>query len=376
MENKKRKILYISGTRADYGLMKNALLAIKSRDDLDLEIAATGEALMKEHGRVFEQIKKDGFKVCEIKAVIPDSLEARPIFLGKFLEKLAKKIKKINPQIILVLGDRAEMLAGAIQGVYLGIPVAHIHGGEVTLTPDEPVRHAITKLATLHFPATQKSADRIIKMGEAEGRVFWVGAPGLKSGELSQERKNFLAKKYSFDLAQPLVLLSQHPFPGDAVSQMKETMEAIIKLGYFTIITVPNSDPGGQKMMEVIKSYDREFLKIYSNIEREEYFDLMKIAKVLVGNSSSGIIEAPFVALPAVNIGGRQNHRERASNVIDAPYDRVEIEKAIRKALSPSFSQKIKEGDNPYYCQNTEEKIAGILSRFEIQEGFQKQITY
>lgn len=376
MGNKKKKILYISGTGADYGLMKDTLTAIKNRG-LDLQIVATGEALMEEQGNVIKEIEKDGFAVEKIGIPIKPEKKGRPVFLGEFLKNLSEKIEKINPDIILIMGDRAEMMAGALAGAYFGIPVAHIHGGEVTMTADESIRHAITKLSTYHFSATQKSAERIEKIGEDSSRIFYVGAPGFKRKEILQSRKEELAAKFGIDLSGPFILVIQHPTSIErAEFQIKETMEAIKKLSYYTVIVLPNTDPGGKKIKETIYRYKGSSLKIIEKINRDDFLDLMKIATVLIGNSSCGIIEAPFFNLPVVNIGERQNKRERAGNLIDVGYDRNQIEQAVLRIMSEDFKSKINDVENPYYRENTEEKIAEILDNLEIIKGFQKQITY
>ena len=242
-----RKILYISGTRADYGLMKQTLLAIKKNPNLRLKIIATGMHLMPEFGRTINEIKKDGFRVHKINAIFEkDTKESMANFIGKLIQLLTKKIKKIKPDIILVQGDRVEMLAGAIVGAYLGIPVAHSHGGDVSSTVDESVRHAITKLANIHFPATRKSGERIEKMGEDVWRIFVVGAPRLDS--VFKEKllsKKEVVEKYNLDLSRPVLLVLQHPVSlevKEAGKQMKETMEAIKELSFQAIISYPGAD--------------------------------------------------------------------------------------------------------------------------------------
>jgi len=292
-------------------------------------------------------------------------------FVGKFIQLLTDKVKKIKPDIILLLGDRAEMLAGAIVGTYLTIPVAHIHGGDISSTVDEIVRHAITKLAHIHFPATEKSAERIIKMGEESWRVHVVGAPGLdlivNEKLLSKEE---ICKNLSLDPKKPIFLVIQHPVTMEieqAEKQMRETMEAITHLKQQTVVVYPNADAGGRKMVEVIKEYEKyPFIKLFKNIPHKEYLSLMKYAAVMIGNSSSGIVEAPSFKLPVVNIGTRQEGRERANNIIDADYDKEEIKKAIKKALSPEFKEKVKKCKNPYGDGKTGERVANILDKIKI----------
>jgi len=380
----KRKILYITGTRADYGLMKSVLREIENHPKLELEVIATGMHLMPEFGMTINEIKKDGFKIHEIAATYEqDNKQSMANFVGKFIQLLTDKVKKIKPDIIMVLGDRGEMLAGAIVGTYLTIPVAHIHGGDISSTVDEIVRHAITKLAHIHFPATEKSAERIIKMGEDPSNVFVVGAPGLDkilNENLIEPTK--LSEKYNLDLSEPILLVIQHPVTTeveDAPTQIRETLEAISELRYQTILIYPNADAGGRNMIKVIKEYEKyPFIKIFKNIPYKEYLSLMNIVGVMVGNSSSGIIEAPSFGLPVVNIGTRQEGRQRAENVIDVDYDKEEIKAAIKKALyDEDFKEKVKNCKNPYGDGKAGVRIADILSKIKIDKKLlQKKITY
>lgn len=379
-----RKILYISGTRADYGLMRQTLLSIKRHPKLKLEIVATGMHLMPEFEKTIDEIKKDNFKIRKVEAVYErDNKESMTNFIGEFTLKLTKVIKRVKPDIILVEGDRAEMLVGAIIGAYLTIPVAHIHGGDLTTTVDEFARHAITKLSHIHFPATKKSAQRIIKMGEDPWRVFVVGAPGLDSilNEKLFSKKEIL-KKYNLDDSQPILLVLQHPVTTeveDAPRQMRETMEVVRELGHQAIVIYPNADPGGRRMIKVIEKYRNcPFLKICKSLPHTDYLSLMKVINVMVGNSSSGIIEAPFFHLAVVNIGQRQEGRERAENVINVNYNKEEIKKAIEKALyNDDFKEKVKNCKSPYEEGKTGLRIVNILSKIKIDKKLlQKQITY
>lgn len=380
-----RKILYISGTRADYGLMREALFAIRRHPKLKVEIAATGMHLMPEFGETINEIRKDNFKIHKIEAIYKeDNKESMANFIGKSIQLLTEKIKKIKPNIILLLGDRGEMLAGAIVGAYLGIPVAHIHGGDITSTVDEISRHAITKLSHLHFAATKNSAERIIKMGEDTSNIFVVGAPGLDS-ILSNKlisKKEISKKYYNLDLNKPIILVIQHPVTAEinkAVNQIKETMKAIKELGFQSIVIYPNADGGGRKMIKVIEKYRKyPFIQIYKNIPHKDYLSLMNLASVMIGNSSSGIIETPPFHLPVVNIGTRQKGRERAENVIDAAHNKKQIKRAIKKAIyDRKFREKVKKCKNPYGDGMAGIRIANILAKIKINKKLlQKKITY
>jgi UDP-hydrolysing UDP-N-acetyl-D-glucosamine 2-epimerase len=208
-----RKILYVSGTRADYGLMRTVISKIDAMPDLSLAIAVTGMHLMPEFGNSVDEIAADGHTIYRVPVVhTEDTRESMAEFIGSLVTALTKTVRKVQPDLILLLGDRGEMLAGAIVGMYAGIPVAHIHGGEISSTVDEPVRHAITKLAHVHLAATKKNARRIIRMGEDPARVHVVGAPGrdaILSGTFTPEK--ILIRKYRIDPEKPLAIVLQHP---------------------------------------------------------------------------------------------------------------------------------------------------------------------
>lgn len=369
----KRKIVYISGTRADYGLMQSTLMEIAKRDALELEIIATGMHMMDEFGHTVDLIERDGFIVHKVNEQYHrDNKGSMASFVGGFIQSLTKEIEVISPDIILLLGDRGEMLAGAVVGAYLSIAVAHLHGGDTSSTVDDLVRNAITKLAQIHLPATAKSAENIMRMGEDPAKIFVVGAPGLDSivnGVPTDPDE--LANKYGLDLNAPVLLVIQHPVTLEsecASEQMMETMEAISDLKYQTILIYPNADAGGRKMIEVIQKYSHQpYLKTFKNITRRDYLGLMKISSAIIGNSSSAIIEAPSFFLPAINIGTRQRGRERGDNVIDAGYCREEIKSAILKALhNEEFRKRMHNSKNPYGDGKSGKRIGDALERISI----------
>ena len=384
MVRKKRKILYISGTRADYGLIRETLFYIRKNPFLEVEIAATGMHLMPEFGKTINEVIKDGFKVYPVAAVYKnDTREAAVSFIADLINNLLKEVKKIKPDIIFVQGDRPEMLAGAIVGVYLGMPVCHSHGGEVTSTVDEITRHAISKLSHFHFAATKKSAERLVRMGEDPQKVFTVGALGIEA-VIKKEflTKKEIEKKYNLNLSEPFLLVLQHPVTleeKEAARQIKETMEAVVVAKEQTIIIYPCSDAGSREIIKVVKKYEKyDFLRIYKNIAHKDFLSLMSVASVLIGNSSSGIIEAPSLGLPVINIGTRQEGREHSCNIINVGYSEKEIKKAIEKAVyDKKFREGIKKCKNPYQGNNTGMKIVNILSKIKIDKNLlQKKITY
>lgn len=369
----KRKILYITGTRADYGLMRSVLFEMEENPNIDLELVVTGMHLMEEFGMTINDIEKDGFKFHKINAKFnEDNKLSMVTFIGEFIKSLSELVIDINPDIILLLGDRGEMLGGAVVGAYLSIPTAHLHGGEITSTVDEYARHAITKLVNIHLPATKKSAGRIIKMGENADNVFVVGAPGLDPilGEKLVKPEKISAK-YNLNLNEPIILLVQHPVTLEskkAISQARETLDAIVELENQTVIIYPNADAGGRKIIELIREYENyPFINTYKSIPSIDYLSLMNISSVIVGNSSSGIIEAPSFKLPAVNIGSRQEGRERASNVIDVDYDKEEIKNAINKAIyNKRFKDTLNKSINPYGDGKSGKRVTDILSKIKL----------
>jgi len=382
-----KQIAVVTGTRAEYGILQPVLRAIEARQGLRLMLVVTGMHLSHEFGYTIDEIEKDGFKISARVDMMPgsDTLEAMAESVGMGIVGMAKTWQKLKPDIILVLGDRVEPLAAAISGAYMNIPVAHIHGGDSSKGGlDEYARHAITKFSHIHFPATQKSAERIIKMGEDEWRVHMVGSPALdvilNEPLISREK---IVKQFSIDASKPLILLVQHPVTtqaDQAGAQITETLEAVVELAYPVILLYPNADTGGRRIIEVIKDYEQRypFIKTFKSLPRREYLSLMKIASVMVGNSSSGIIDAPSFGLPAVNIGSRQEGRERGENVIDAGHIRQDIITAIRKALSDKdFLSLVKKSHNPYGDGKAGARIAEILDSLENKLPLlQKKITY
>jgi len=380
-----KKIAAITGTRAEYGIFKSVLREIETNPELNLSLIAIGMHLSTEFGYTFKEVEEDGFKIDAKIDVLhsEDTGAAMSKSIGRCMARTASALEKIKPDVLLILGDRSEMLVGAVSATYMGIPIAHIHGGDISGNVDEPVRHAITKLAHIHFAATKESADRIIKMGEEPWRVHVVGAPGLDlilNEKMPEPRE--IARKYGLDLSKLILLVVQHSViieADDAPNQIRETLEAIVELGYQTILVYPNADAGGRRMIEVIREYDKyPFIKTFRSVPHKEYLSFMKLASVMVGNSSSGIIEAPSFRLPVVNIGTRQKGRQRAENVIDANYDKEEIKMAIRKALyDKKFKEKVKNCKNFYGDGKAGIRIANILSKIRIDKKLlEKRMTY
>jgi len=374
-----RKIVYVTGSRAEYGVIRSTLEEIQKHKDLKLSLIVTGMHLSQVFGKTVKEIEKDGFKIDAKINILPreDTGIAMAKYLGEGIIRIAEALEKIKPDIVLVAGDRTEALAAAIAATYLNIPVAHISGGDITEggTIDDIIRHCITKFAHIHFPATKKSAEIIIRMGEDPSRVFIVGNPGVPiKYKPSKKELQQTARRFKLDLAKPILLVIQHPVTTEAHladKQMRETMEAIRELGMQTIVVYPNADAGAQGMIKIINEYKKfSFIQIYKSIPRKTFLQLMAMSSVLIGNSSCALIEAPSFNLPAVNIGKRQEGRERGNNIIDAKPKKEEIISAIRKALyDKKFREQVKKSKSPYVRKGAEKNIVKILRKIKISPG-------
>ena len=334
----RRKIIYLTGTRADFGLMSATLQQVTRVADLSLVV--TGMHLAGNYGQTMEDIRVTGLRVC---GEIPVDVETRtPLSMsssiGACLVGLSALLQRERPDILLVLGDRGEMLAGAIAALHLGIVCVHVHGGERSGTVDEPVRHAISKLSHYHLVATQESRERLIRMGETPERIHVTGAPGLdgitSDAELSADE---CRRALNLPARQPFVLAVFHPVvqqASDAFAQTVAILEALSGAGLPVLWLEPNSDAGSQEILRALAhtALPRGSSRI-SHLKRPLFCSAMKHCTVMVGNSSAGILEAASFGTPVVNVGDRQRFRERNSNVQDVAEDAAAIACAIALAV-------------------------------------------
>jgi len=382
-----RKIAVVTGTRAEYGLLYPVMKGIERRKDLKLSVIATGMHLSQEFGYTINDIKKDGFKIdAEVDMLLSgDSAVSMVKSLGIGIMGIAQALETIDPDLVLICGDRGEAFAAAVSAAHLMTPIGHLYGGDAARGSniDDSIRFAITKFAHIHFTATKKHAERVIRLGEEPWRVHVVGSPALDT-ILHMKIPSFhdVVKSYSLDTENPIILIVQHPTSinaMDAEKEMRETMEALYELELQSVVIYPNADAGGRAMIQVIKEYEKyPFINAFKSLPREKYLALMSIASVMVGNSSSGIIEAPSFKLPVVNIGIRQEGRDRAENIIDVRNDKEEIKAAIKKALcDENFIKRVKNCINPYVDGKASQRIVKILSEIEITPNLlRKKITY
>ena len=385
MATKKRKILFVTERRTDYSRLKPIMKAVQKSKKLKLILIVTGMHLLKSFGGTKKIIESDGFK---IDAVLPifkendkDDGVAMVKGMGRALMGLADIFAKIKPDIVFCGFDLGAHLAAAIVGTHLNISVAHIEGGERSGTIDEIIRHACTKFSHIHFAGSKQSAERIIKLGENPRYVFCVGCPSLDTlHNIKYFPKKNICEKYNLDPSKKLIIFLQHPVTTEVdrvVQQITNSIEAlkkIIKKHNAEVLAIySNNDAGGRRIVARLK---HSGIKVVPNIIFEDFFRLMKVADVLVGNSSTAIHEAPSFGLPAVNIGTRQQFRERGSNVIDVSENKEEIIKAVEKALFDKvFIRKVKKGKNPYDCGETAKKVVRIIETIKLPP-VQKVITY
>lgn len=382
-----KKICVVIGSRANYSSIKSAMRAIQRHPDLELQLIVGASAILDRYGSVVMLIEQDGFEPSArvhmlIEGETPATM-AKSTGLG--LMELPTLFEQLRPDVVLTVGDRFETMATTLAAAYMNIPVAHTMGGEVSGTIDESIRHAVTKFAHIHFPACEGARERIIKLGELPQHVHMVGCPriDLVADILNGEEKALESQLFdsgvgeSFDFDQPFALVSQHPVTteyGAGEAQITVTLQAIRELDLPAIVLWPNADAGSDDIARGMRKWREQKLDhqmhFFKNLPIETYVRLMRRTACLVGNSSSGIREGAFIGTPVVNIGTRQNARDRGSNVMDVGYDKDGIKAAIarqidhgRYAMEPIY------GDG-----RAGERIANVLSTEVVD--VQKCITY
>ncbi len=352
-----RTIGVVTVARSDYGIYLPVLKAIKKDPELRLYLIVAGMHLSPEFGLTIQAIEKDGFEIGDrIEMLLSsDSPEGVAKSMGLGTIGFAQSYGRFCPDILLVLGDRFEMLAGVVAALPFKIPVAHIHGGEITEGAiDDAIRHSITKMSHLHFASTEAYAKRIMQMGEEPWRVTVSGAPSLDNiNQVSLLGFQQLEKEYHVNLESPFLLVTYHPVTleyEETEFQIQEILKALAKTNMQVIFTYPNADTQGRLILEKINKFLTEYHKaqLIGNLGTQAYFSLMNLAAAMVGNSSSGIIEAASFKLPVVNIGNRQKGRVHGENVINVGYDCEGIFQGINKAISPQFRDSLTNLVNPY----------------------------
>lgn len=379
----KRKILIITERRADYSRFKPIINLIKKSKRLSYELIVTGSHLLKKHGFTIQEIEKDNIKIhYQIKNFIEkkniNDGESMILALGKIFIEISKIIKKSKPDIILSGFDIGANFALTVAGAHLNIPVAHIQGGEVTGSIDESLRHAMSKFSNYHLVANNDAKKRLIKMGERRENIFNVGCPSLDA--LFLEKKidpPEILKKFKIDVKKNFIIIIQHPVTSEnkhSGKQILETIEAVKKSLLPALFVLPNNDSGHFDIIKVIKKSSIQWTETLS---LSQYSTLLSYARILIGNSSSGIHEAASFKLPVINVGTRQNGRLKPKNIVNADYNRNDIYNKIKFCMSnKKFLKIIKSLKNPYGDGKSSLKIVKILDKIDLTKSTQKQNTY
>ena len=370
-----RTIVAVTAARSDYGILQPVLMAINQHPSLKLRLLVTGMHLSPAFGSTVHDIERDGFDIAERIEVLlaSDSPVGIASSMGLATLSFAQAYQRVRPDILLMLGDRFEMHAAAVASLPFAIPIAHIHGGESTQgNIDEAFRHSLTKMSHIHFVANQTYAKRVVQMGEDPQRVFVSGAPGLDQIKtVNLMNRDELRHSFGLELSGPFLLVTFHPVTLEYEQtqyQVEVLLQALRQREEQIVFTYPNADTSSRSIISAIESYCRKHKRaqLAASLGTRGYFSLMAQATAMVGNSSSGIIEAASFRLPVVNIGLRQAGRVRGPNVLDVPVDKLAIVQAISQATSTSFQQSIASCENPYGDGNASPRIVERLADVDL----------
>lgn len=377
-----RRICVVTTSRADYGIYRPVLREISGRASLELSLLVTGSHLSPEFGLTVREIEEDGFDTSQrIEMLLSsDTPEGATKSVGLGMISFADFYSRTRPDLLLVLGDRFEMHAAVTAAVPFKIPVAHIHGGELTEGAiDDVLRHSITKMSHLHFPSTEVYAQRIKQMGEEAWRVTVSGAPSLDNLRNFEPLDDLqLAEKSGLPINEPFLLSTYHPVTLEDENQeakLEAMLRALTKSNQHVLFTYPNADHGSHKIMKQVEAYvaRSSMARIVPSLGSRGYFSMMRRATAMVGNSSSGIVEAASFHLPVVNIGNRQAGRLRAKNVIDVGESEAEISEGLKRALEPAFRDNLAKLENPYGDGHAAERIVDKIESIELSQSLLKK---
>ncbi|WP_312470771.1 UDP-N-acetylglucosamine 2-epimerase [Neobacillus sp.] len=373
----KRKICFVTGTRAEYGLLYWLMKEIQEDDELELQLVVTGMHLSPEFGLTYKQIEEDGFLINEKVEMLMSSDTSIGVAksIGLATIGFSDVFDKLKPDLLVILGDRFEMLAVAQVAIITGIPIAHIHGGELTFGAyDDAIRHSITKMATLHFTSTEEHRRRVIQLGESPSRVWNVGALGIENIlKLPILSKNELYSQLKLDESKSLLLITYHPETNGDVEGIHPLLSALNEYSNMNLIfTKANADNGGRLINEAIEKYtiQNENAYLFDSLGQLLYLSAVKHANAVIGNSSSGLIEVPYLQTPTLNCGHRQAGRQRPTSVFDAELNEESIRKGIEVALKfiGSYEQIFGEGNVSQKIVNTIKKLPSFLIQKEFYD--------
>lgn len=381
-----RKICVVTGSRAEYGLLYWLMCAISQHSELKLQIVVTGMHLSPEFGLTYKQIEADGFKIdSKVEMLLSSDTPGgitRSTGLG--LIGLAGAFEILQPDLIVLLGDRFEILAAAIAATFARIPIAHMHGGEATYgLIDEPIRHSITKMSHLHFTSCDEYRKRVIQLGEQPNRVFNVGALGIENiKRLTLLNRTEIANELDFTFHEKNLLVTFHPVTLEKQTTAYQLQELLSALDQFPeiglIFTMPNADMEGRVLIKKIQIWvdrNKHRAKLFSSLGQIRYLSTLRHVDGVVGNSSSGLIEVPAFGIGTVNIGDRQAGRIRGESVVDCSPIGTEIESAIALILSKEFQNKLENNSNPYGDNCASEAIVNTLLNFNLNDIIKKKFN-
>lgn len=381
-----RKVCVVTGTRAEFGLLRWLMAEIAQHPFLELQVAATGMHLSPEFGSTYQEIEEAGFTIdAKVEMLLSaDSDTAVTKSMGLGIIGFADAYVRLQPDIIVVLGDRFEIFAATSAALIAGIPVAHLHGGETTEGAfDEAIRHSITKMSHLHFVAAEEYRNRVIQLGEHPSRVFNVGGMGIDAiKRIELLDRNALEESMDFRLGDKNLLITFHPVTlegqGSSTEQMQALLDALAELkDTHLIFTMPNADTGGRELSRMVREFveRRESASMYSSLGQLRYFSCMAQVDGVVGNSSSGLAEAPSFNIGTINIGDRQKGRLKAQSVIDCEPSTVAILQAIDKLYRRDFLSSLRTVSNPYGNGGASKAIVKILAGLSL-DGLLKKSFY
>lgn len=379
-----RKICFFTGTRAEYGIMSRLMRMVADSPDCEIQIIATNMHLSPEFGLTYKEIEADGFLINKKVEMLlsSDTANGTVKSMGLATIGFADALEDLSPDLAVILGDRYEMLCAAQSCLIYKIPVAHLFGGEITEGAyDDAIRHAITKLSHLHFTSTEEYRQHIIQMGEQPGQVFHVGALGvnnIKNEPVMPLQQ--LEQSLNFPLGEKFLLVTFHPVTmetGTAAKQCDDLIHSLAEINneYQLLFTLPNSDTDGRIIISKVNDYvnghsDKAFA--ISSLGKKRYYSALKYATAVVGNSSSGLVEAPSFHIPTLNIGDRQKGRTKGISIVDVPATYYGIRDGLRKVLSKEFRETAYNSTNPYEKENTVENIYKVISTWPLENILQK----
>ena len=380
-----RKICVITGTRAEYGLLSRLMRMIKDSDMTQLQVVATNMHLSPKYGNTYKEIEADGFTIDKRVPIIDEQAtndgHSTVLEMSRALSGFADAYRDLNPDMVVVLGDRYEILAAAAAALIMRIPIAHISGGDVTEGAfDDAIRHSITKMSQLHFPSTEEYRKRVIQLGEQPDRVFNVGALGVENiKKMPLMRKEEIEKEIDFEIDENTILVTYHPVTlgnrtakddiEDFVAVLEERKDLRV------IFTMPNSDTGSKFIVDAVNDFvakNPERAKAYKSLGVVRYLSVMRQVAAVVGNSSSGLVEVPSFGIPTLNIGDRQKGRLAADSVYNCSPDKESVLKGLEMVMSPAFRQIAAETHNPYEKEGSAQAIFDVISTYPLNKLKQK----